>query len=62
MTRFSKLSSPDDFDAEERREALRRSCFRRYGNLLICVSLAFTLPGLDITGFVTSAARALAGV
>jgi hypothetical protein len=50
--RFSKLSTPDDFAAEERREALRRSCFRRYGYLIICISVALSVPGLDITSFV----------
>jgi hypothetical protein len=47
MRRASKLSTPEDFAIEERREEIRNTRTRRALAWILCFSLAFTLPGLD---------------
>jgi hypothetical protein len=47
MRRASKLSTPEDFAVEERREGIRDSRTRRAMNMVLCVSLALSLPNFD---------------
>jgi len=47
MRRASKLSTPEDFAIEERREEIRNSRTRRAMEMVLCISLALTLPGVD---------------
>lgn len=47
MRRASKLSTPEDFAIEERREAIRNTRTRRAMSMILCLSIALTLPGLD---------------
>jgi hypothetical protein len=47
MRRLSELSSPEDFDREERREKIRNSRCRRYVGVILGISVAINLPGLS---------------
>ncbi|HEY6145113.1 MAG TPA: hypothetical protein VIV13_02475 [Solirubrobacterales bacterium] len=47
MRRASKLSTAEDFAIEERREGIRNTRTRRVMSIILCFSLALTLPGLD---------------
>lgn len=47
MRRASKLSTPEDFAIEERRERIRTTRTQRAMYVALCLSVALTLPGLD---------------
>ncbi|HEV2856776.1 MAG TPA: hypothetical protein VGW80_00040 [Solirubrobacterales bacterium] len=63
MKRASKLSTPEDFAVEERRERIRDSRTRRAMSVVLCVSLASSLPSADddILHYLSNLFRVLGG-
>jgi hypothetical protein len=63
MKRASKLSTPEDFALEERREEIRNSRARRAMSMVLCVSLALSLPspGGGLLHLLSGFCRAVAG-
>jgi hypothetical protein len=63
MRRASKLSTPEDFAVEERREEIRDSRTRRAMSVVLAVSLALSLlsPDDDLVHLIPSLFRVLAG-
>jgi hypothetical protein len=46
MTRVSKLSSPEDFEVESHREAIRDRRWQRHRNMLFCFAALLVLLGV----------------
>lgn len=63
MRRASKLSTPEDFAIEERREGIRDARTRRAMNMILCVSLALSLSSFDddLTRFISNLVHTFAG-
>ena len=62
MGRLSKMTDPEDFDAEFRRELLRKEKWRRVEHLVLSVALAFAVvaSAVDDHGLVNVVMRWLA--
>lgn len=63
MRRLSQLSRPEDFNREERREAIRNSRCRRYMGMILCLSLAINLRSVsaELIEPISVLSRALVG-